>query len=115
LPWGTIHQRRANIDEVISGVGPYDLRRTTPVGVYPLGRSPYGVEDLIGNVWEWCLNEHRVPTNMGPTGMEKRVLRGGSFNSDRLFAHGVRRRGEAPNASFLEFGFRVMTPGKRSE
>lgn len=28
---------------------------TSPVGQYPQVRSPYGCEDLIGNVSEWCL------------------------------------------------------------
>jgi formylglycine-generating enzyme required for sulfatase activity len=30
-----------------------DIRDTTPVGAYPGGASPYGCQDMAGNVWEW--------------------------------------------------------------
>jgi iron(II)-dependent oxidoreductase len=34
--------------------GPDVFRRTAPVGSFPEGASPYGVLDMVGNVWEWC-------------------------------------------------------------
>jgi formylglycine-generating enzyme required for sulfatase activity len=30
-----------------------DSRGTTPVDAYPLNSSPFGVCDMVGNVWEW--------------------------------------------------------------
>ena len=59
---------------------------TSPVGVYPA--NPFGLLDVIGNVWEWTLDEwtrhhHPVkksccsPKQPGPQVMQ-RVLKGGS-------------------------------------
>ncbi len=45
--------------------------RTTPVGSYPDGRSPEGLYDLAGNVWEWCWDAFEETPF--------RVFRGGSF------------------------------------
>ncbi len=46
-PWGneTPDEFRANFGR--------SAGRTTPVGMYPEGATPTGIEDLAGNVWEW--------------------------------------------------------------
>jgi len=41
---------------------PQTLARTTPVGAFPAGASPYGVMDLGGNVAEWTATDS-VPPN----------------------------------------------------
>ena len=52
-PWGReFDMNKCNTQE--SGIG-----QTTPVTQYPQGASPYGVLDMSGNVWEWCLTDYR--------------------------------------------------------
>ena len=56
-PWGGSYRAGfANIYE--RGGGATFLAQTIAVGLYPHAASPYGVLDLAGNVWEWCLNEY---------------------------------------------------------
>jgi formylglycine-generating enzyme required for sulfatase activity len=59
------------------------MGETTPVDKYESGRSPYGVYDLSGNVWEWC-------EDWFDDEKKYKMLRGGSWND---VGSGVRASG----------------------
>jgi formylglycine-generating enzyme required for sulfatase activity len=67
-------------------------RLSAPVGSYPEGISPFGVMDLAGNAEEWVAdwldyNYYRRPEAakdpQGPAQGHKRVVKGGSYGTDR--------------------------------
>ena len=65
-PWGPEYEAgRANVNETRNKDGPNYLEQTSAVGMYPHGASPFGVQEMSGNVWEWCLNENDKPDNVG--------------------------------------------------
>lgn len=57
-------------------------RGSAPVGSYPAGRTPEGVMDMAGNVWE-LVDGWYGPHDADPALRERefRVLRGGAYNS----------------------------------
>lgn len=72
-PWGN------EFDSVKCNTWESGIQQTTAVGMYPQGASPYGLLDMSGNVWEWCLNEYDHPENTGVGGEAIRAFRGGSW------------------------------------
>ncbi|MGH8610147.1 MAG: formylglycine-generating enzyme family protein [Gammaproteobacteria bacterium] len=67
-PWGDFKSGYANINETFENAGLYYLGQTSAVGIYPQGVSLYGVSDMAGNVWEWCLKKFSDPTDTNPEG-----------------------------------------------
>jgi formylglycine-generating enzyme required for sulfatase activity len=61
----------------------FNTSRTTPVRHYEgKGDSPFGVVDMSGNVWEWCLTDYDTGHQDENRTCERRVLRGGSWWGD---------------------------------
>lgn len=101
--YGSEYDRaKANTED--TGIG-----QTSPVGIFPNGISVEGVHDLSGNVWEWCLNKYTSTDDTSLTGRDLRVLRGGSWTSERSLARTTFRNKNAPHGRSRDIGFRVVT------
>ena len=88
--------------------------RTAPVGTFPAGASPFGVNDIAGNVREWVADwydsgyyDESPPANpTGPLRGDTKSTRGGSWFTDRTWARVTDRRPFAPDYAINYIGFR---------
>lgn len=87
---------------------------SSPVGAFPLGVTPFGIEDMAGNVWEWCLdfleNYRGTPrvNPRGPVSGAKRIYRGGSWKSRFNSLRATTRGSNLPNYTCNDLGFRIV-------
>jgi formylglycine-generating enzyme required for sulfatase activity len=93
-----------NANTLESGLG-----RSVAVGLYPHSATAKGVNDLHGNIWEWCLNSL---TDMTVEGIDygwegARVVRGGSWLVMRSFARSNFRGWDDPELRYPALGFRL--------
>ncbi|HAY28060.1 MAG TPA: hypothetical protein DCY47_11290 [Candidatus Accumulibacter sp.] len=116
-PWGDDwEEENANAQ---MGIGD-----TSTPGIFSGGQSPYGCEDLAGNVWEWTRSlwgtdwkpdfgypydaNDRLRENPGAPDKVSRVVRGGSWLDHRDDARcGIRSR-YRPGFRLVSLGFRVV-------
>ena len=86
---------------------------------YEKGQSVYGVQDMAGNVYQWCRDwygtEARAAKNpTGPKEGKERVIKGGSFIEGMESLRSANRDRYEPNYSSFLFGFRCAA-ASRSE
>ncbi len=122
-PWGDVY----DTDNVNSPQRWLQLKLqgdTTPVGVFEGGKSPYGLYDMSGNVWEWTSSWYQAyPGNTEPSesyGQTYKTLKGGSWWNCSFYKCGI----SAPtfNRSFFlrstknkSFGFRCAKDGSAKD
>ena len=111
FPWGNEYETGlANIDEtrMADQVGSHYLAQTSAVGMYANGLSPSGLYDCAGNVSEWCRDNYRNPADLGLGGDARRVVRGGSWDSNRRGARCASRLNIYPSIRNSYLGFRCV-------
>jgi formylglycine-generating enzyme required for sulfatase activity len=91
------------------------IRRTTPIGVFPGGRTPEGVVDMTGNIWEWTSSQYTPYPYDAADGREalemssaRRVLRGGSWGYFLVGARASCRYYARPGFRGNGLGLRVV-------
>jgi formylglycine-generating enzyme required for sulfatase activity len=92
-------------------------RQTTPVGMFPA--NAWGLHDMHGNVWEWCLDHWHKSYEGAPTDGSAwlndsasdegtRLLRGGSWNGNPRGCRSALRFHSRPDYAYFSVGFRVV-------
>jgi serine/threonine-protein kinase len=120
-PWGDCDIDAGGIVRACYNKG--NPQGTMPVGSFPEGASPYGILDMAGNVWDWCIDAYKEnyfqklpPSDKGgPLSLHRRsVFRGGSwiYPPEKLTTT-FRHKNRIARAS-AGIGFRCVSPANKA-
>jgi formylglycine-generating enzyme required for sulfatase activity len=96
---------------------------TTPVGQFPYFNA-FGLSDMYGNVWEWCMDHWHDSYKGAPSDGSAwidakanedapRLLRGGSWDTYPAACRSASRLGCYPDDRYnLNIGFRLVSPAR---
>jgi formylglycine-generating enzyme required for sulfatase activity len=90
-----------------------------PPGPMPVGSFPpnaWGLHDMHGNVWEWCLDSWDLSNNYPADPVSdpyvvvgtNQIVRGGAWSDDSSWCRSAFRFGLGPSLSEVNLGFRVV-------
>jgi formylglycine-generating enzyme required for sulfatase activity len=86
---------------------------SSPVGAHPAGASSLGLQDMAGNMWEWCNDWYAsygagaVSDPPGPASGSIRVMRGDSWFNVAAYLPCAHRDFGTPSDSYYNNGFRL--------
>ena len=114
-PWGDTPptDARANLDQRCFG--------PSQIGAYPSGRSYFGCEQMLGDVWEWTSSDFEPYPGFEAFpypeyseihfGQGYKVLRGGSWATRPIAIRNTFRNWDLPKRRQIFAGFRCATDG----
>ena len=111
FPWGDIEPTMKHLNFNQRWIGEKTLM---PVGSYEAGKSPFGVYDMAGNVWEWINDWYdakyyeKSPTKnpKGPETGTKKVIRGAGWQNETPTVRIFTRVNSDPTIRNESTGFR---------
>ncbi len=85
-----------------------------PVGMFEMGKSPYGIHDMAGNAWEWVndwydhdyYKKSPIRNPQGPSTGKSKVVRGGNWLYVEEFLRSSFRFNADPSGRQFGYGFR---------
>lgn len=109
-PWGS---------EEFNGTQAFDGQREgdpADIGLFP--PNGYGIYDIVGSLWQWCIDDRRLYTGdrrsnpIGPLDGETRSVRGGDWYSSAYHKRCSRRGGAFLKGKSGNIGFRCVFDDK---